>query len=93
MGTSSKCAICGSKLVPEEHGKMFCSFCNTSIDRDANAACNILLLGTRVVPDGITGEAVMTEPDNEESVICRVDVFKSSVGFVPNLAVPNLNSW
>ena len=92
-GTSSKCAICGSKLVPEEYRKMFCSFCNTSIDRDANAACNILLRGTRVVPDGITGEAVMTEPDNEESVICRVDVFKSSVGFVPNLAVPNLNSW
>ncbi|MHB8601021.1 MAG: RNA-guided endonuclease InsQ/TnpB family protein [Nitrosotalea sp.] len=51
-GTSSKCAICGSKLVPEEHRKMSCSFCNTSTDRDVNAACNILLRGTRVVPDG-----------------------------------------
>ncbi|HEX5456999.1 MAG TPA: transposase [Candidatus Nitrosotalea sp.] len=60
-GTSSECAVCGSKLVPEEHRQMSCSFCNTCIDRDVNAACNILLRGTRVVPDGITSEAVITE--------------------------------
>lgn len=60
-GTSSKCAICGSKLVPEEHRKMSCSFCKTSVDRDVNAARNILLRGTGVVPDGITVEAVMAE--------------------------------
>lgn len=77
-GTSSRCAVCGSKLVPEEHRKMSCSFCNTSIDRDVNAARNILLRGTRVVPDGITGEAVMTKSGSQEPVICRVDVVKSS---------------
>lgn len=90
-GTSSKCAVCGSKLVPEEHRKMSCSFCNTSIDRDINAACNILLLGTRVVPDGVTGEAMMAKPRivseiNSEiiPVICRVDEAKSSDGiFAP----------
>jgi len=79
-GTSSKCAVCGSKLMSEEHRKMSCSFCNTSIDRDVNAACNILLRGTRVVPDGTTGEAVMTESGSKEPIICRVDVVKLSDG-------------
>lgn len=87
-GTSSKCAICGSKLVPEEHRKMYCTFCNTSIDRDTNAACNILFRGTRVVPDGITGEAVMTKPDSKELVICRVDVIKSS----DRVSIPQLDN-
>lgn len=82
-GTSSKCAICGSKLVPEEHRKMSCSFCNTSIDRDVNAAYNILLRGIRVVPDGIIGEAVMAKPGSKEPVICRVDVIKSSDEIFP----------
>ena len=79
-GTSSKCVACGSKLVPEEHRKMFCSICKSSVDRDVNAAHNILLRGTRVVPDGATGEAVMTELDSRESIICRVDAVKSGVG-------------
>lgn len=76
-GTSSKCAMCGSKLVPEEHRKMFCSICKSVIDRDINAAHNILLRGTRVVPNGTVDEAVMTKPDSEESAICRVDAVKS----------------
>jgi putative transposase len=75
-GTSSKCAICGSKLVPEEHRSMFCPTCKSSIDRDVNAAHNILLRGTRVVPDGAVGEAVMTEPGKSQPVICRVDAVK-----------------
>ena len=79
-GTSTKCAACGSKLVPEEYRKMFCPICKSSVDRDINAAHNILLRGTRVVPDGATGEAVMTELDSRESIICRVDSVKSGVG-------------
>ncbi|MGI0046240.1 MAG: RNA-guided endonuclease InsQ/TnpB family protein [Nitrosotalea sp.] len=83
-GTSSKCAVCGSKLVPEEHRRMFCSICKCSVDRDVNAAHNILLRGTRVVPDGTAGEAVMAELGIKESVICRVDAVKSSNGiYVP----------
>lgn len=81
-GTSTKCAICGSKLVPEEHRKMFCSVCKTSVDRDINAARNILLRGTKVVPDGITSEAVMVESGIISEifpVIHRVDVIKSIV--------------
>ena len=87
-GTSSRCAVCGSKLVSEDHRKMYCSFCNTSVDRDINAARNILLRGTWVVPDGITSEAVMTEPDSKESAICRVDVVKSS----DRISIPQLDS-
>lgn len=57
-GTSSKCAICRSRLVPEEHRMMFCPVCKSIIDRDINAAHNILLRGTWVVPDETAGEAV-----------------------------------
>ena len=90
-GTSIRCARCGSKLVSEEHRELFCPSCKTSVDRDVNAACNILLRGTRVVPDGIVGEAVMAEPGSKEPVICRVDAIKSRDGiYVPdNLTVPS----
>ncbi|MGI0069947.1 MAG: RNA-guided endonuclease InsQ/TnpB family protein, partial [Nitrosopumilaceae archaeon] len=86
-GTSTRCARCGSKLVPEEHRMMFCPLCKSSVDRDVNAACNILLRGTQVVPDGTAGEAVMTEPgiiSEIVPVIRRVDAVKSSNGiYVP----------
>ncbi|MDE1830156.1 MAG: transposase [Thaumarchaeota archaeon] len=62
----AQCAICGSRLVPEEHRKMFCTTCKGSVDRDVNAAQNILLRGTRVVPDGTAGEAVMAELGRKE---------------------------
>ncbi|MEX2348385.1 MAG: transposase, partial [Nitrosopumilaceae archaeon] len=79
-GTSTRCAVCGSKLVPEEHREISCPTCKSSVDRDVNAARNILLRGTQVVPDGIAGEAVMTEPSSNEPAICRVDAVKSSDG-------------
>ncbi|MDH2907571.1 MAG: hypothetical protein PXX83_05695 [Candidatus Nitrosotalea sp.] len=41
-------------------------------------AHNILLRGTRVVPNGAASEAVMTELGNGEPVICLVDAVKSS---------------
>jgi len=75
-GTSSKCAACGSRLVPEEHRAMFYLTCKRSVDRDINTAHNILLRGTRVVPNGAAGEAVMTELGNGELVICLVDAVK-----------------
>ncbi len=75
-GTSSKCAIYGSELVPEEHRKMSCFICKSVVDRDVNAAHNILLRGTRVVPDGTAGEAVMIASGKSQPVICRVDAVK-----------------
>ncbi|MFZ1075942.1 MAG: transposase [Nitrosotalea sp.] len=82
-GTSTRCAVCGSRLVPEEHRKMFCPTCKSSVDRDINAAHNILLRGTWVVPDGTAGEAVMTESGSKEPVICRVDAVKSGHRHLP----------
>lgn len=75
-GTSSKCAVCGANVVAEKHRMMFCSCCNTVIDRDINAAKNILARGTKVVPDGIASEAMMRNP--KEQVIHRVDAIQLS---------------
>lgn len=61
-GTSSKCAVCGSNMVPEEHRMFFCPYCNVAVDRDINAAKNILARGTRVVPVGTADEAMAEEP-------------------------------
>jgi putative transposase len=71
-GTSSKCAACGSKMVPEEHRMMFCPCCNVVVDRDINAAKNILARGTRVVPDATQSEAMKQSKDVEQIVLNRV---------------------
>ncbi|MGI0007885.1 MAG: RNA-guided endonuclease InsQ/TnpB family protein [Nitrosotalea sp.] len=66
-GTSSKCATCGSKLVPEEHRMMRCKTCQIITDRDINASKNILARGltmlkqtesVRFEPDAVQGEAM-----------------------------------
>lgn len=75
-GTSSKCATCGSKTVPEEHRMLFCSCCNVVVDRDINAAKNVLVRGTRVVPVGAASEAMVEEP--LQKVILKVDAVQSS---------------
>lgn len=74
--TSSKCAVCGSKMVPEEHRMLFCSRCNVAVDRDINAAKNILARGTRVVPIGDASEAMVEESSKE--VILKVDASQLS---------------
>jgi len=77
-GTSSKCAECGSKMKPEEHRMLFCTSCNVVVDRDINAAKNILARGTRVVPVGAAGEAMVEESGSKESVILKVDAAQLS---------------
>ncbi len=71
-GTSSKCAVCGSKMVPEEHRMLFCPCCNVAVGRDINAAKNILARGTRVVPDAVQGEAMKQSKDAEQIVLSQV---------------------
>jgi transposase len=58
FGTSSKCAVCGSKLIPEEHRMLYCTCCKVAVDRDINAAKNILARGTKVVPSAVQDEAM-----------------------------------
>ncbi len=50
-GTSAKCSICGSPMarIPEENRKLKCCGCGFTVDRDVNAARNILALGMRAV--------------------------------------------
>jgi putative transposase len=50
-GTSAKCSICGSRMtrIPEENRELRCRGCGYTVDRDVNAAKNILALGMRAV--------------------------------------------
>ncbi|MFY9301454.1 MAG: zinc ribbon domain-containing protein [Candidatus Nitrosotenuis sp.] len=76
-----------SNRLPEEHQTMFCPRCKKSVDRDVNAARNILAIGlaggTKVVPDGAANEAMVEEPHT--GVILKVDAAQ--------LACRLKNSW
>ncbi|MFZ1076921.1 MAG: transposase, partial [Nitrosotalea sp.] len=74
-GTSSRCAACGSKMIPEEHRVMRCPTCRITIDRDVNASRNILARGlamleqkvpARFEPDAVQGEAMKQFKDVEQ---------------------------
>ncbi|MFZ1077213.1 MAG: zinc ribbon domain-containing protein, partial [Nitrosotalea sp.] len=74
-GTSSKCAVCGSKMIPEEHRMMRCPTCCVIIDRDKNASRNILARGlamlkqkepARFEPDAVQDEAMKQSKDVEQ---------------------------
>ena len=71
-GTSSKCAVCGSKIEPEEHRMLFCPNCNVTVDRDINAAKNILARGLRLRPDALQGEAMKQSKDAEQIAMSQV---------------------
>jgi len=61
-GTSSKCSICGSRMtrIPEENRKLQCPSCGYMIDRDVNAARNILARGLRFGPIASPVEAMVS---------------------------------
>jgi putative transposase len=62
-GTSSKCSICGRRMKPEENRTLRCPSCGYTVDRDVNAAKNILAAGTlRFGVVGLTSEAMVAEP-------------------------------
>jgi len=70
-GTSVKCSICGSKMKPEENRQLKCRSCGFSVDRDVNAARNILARGMRFAPFASASEAMVQEP--QRRVILKVD--------------------
>ncbi len=76
-GTSAKCSICGSRMarIPEENRLLNCPSCRVSVDRDVNAARNILARGVRFAPIALPVEAMVQEPSvgNPESRWKRVN--------------------
>ena len=81
-GTSAKCSMCGHRVLPEENRKLHCPNCGLTMDRDVNAARNILARGLRFKPVGSAGEAMVQEPATgsaEPQVILRVDADQSAL--------------
>ena len=74
--TSSTCAICGSQITECTERKVYCHKCNRTVDRDENAALNIVKRGVRFAPIGFAGEAMVKEPSKE--AILTVDANKST---------------
>ncbi len=70
-GTSSNCSICESKLYSNEQRSLWCPKCSVIMDRDVNAARNVLQRGVRFAPVGLAKEAMGKESSQE--VILKVD--------------------
>ena len=75
-GTSVKCSICGSRMKPEENRQLKCQSCGFTVDRDVNAARNILARALRFRAGALPVEAMVQEPSaigNPESRWKRVN--------------------
>ncbi len=77
-GTSARCSKCGSptRRIPEESRKLRCAECGLTVDRDVNAARNILARALRFRAVGLPSEAMVQEPDagaDAPKVILKVD--------------------
>jgi putative transposase len=59
--TSSTCATCGSEISECTERKVYCHKCNRIVDRDENAALNIVKAGVRFAPKGLASEAMVKE--------------------------------
>ncbi len=72
-GTSVKCSICGSRMarIPEENRQLKCRSCGFTVDRDVNAARNILARALRFRAVASANEAMVQEP--QRAVILKVD--------------------
>jgi putative transposase len=76
FGTSAKCSKCGHQALPEENRKLHCPSCGLTVDRDVNAARNILARGLRFKPVGSASEAMVREP--QRRAILKVDADQST---------------
>ena len=82
-GTSVNCSKCGSRTYPNGRRTLFCPKCDVSVDRDVNAARNILAKGRGVkfTPDGPPGARVEAVKGNEMTTpILRADGGKVTQG-------------
>jgi putative transposase len=74
--TSSTCATCSSKIAKCVKREVYCPRCHRFVDRDVNAAMNIMNAGLRFSPVGVAGEAVKGNPRSGEKVIPGADAFQ-----------------
>jgi len=72
--TSSRCAICGAEVTECTGRKVWCHRCMKLMDRDENAAFNIVKQGLKQKPDGFASEAMVQE--SSQGVILTVDANK-----------------
>jgi len=72
-GTSTHCAVCESKILESTNREVYCPNCKTLMDRDVNAAKNILARALRFKAVGLANEAVKGNP---EQVILGVEASK-----------------
>ncbi len=61
-GTSRYCSTCGLKLYSNGQRQLWCPKCEDTVDRDVNAAKNILARGVRFRLDASPREAMIQEP-------------------------------
>ena len=74
--TSSVCSICGSQITECAERKVYCPKCDKLMDRDENAALNIVRAGLRF---GLKGEAFEAMKGNPEQVIHRADASQLTI--------------
>jgi putative transposase len=74
--TSSTCAICGSLVSECTERKVWCGKCQHLMDRDENAAFNIVKKGFLLEPVGPASEAMVKEPP--QTAILKVDAGKQN---------------
>jgi putative transposase len=68
--TSSICSICGSSITECAERKVYCPSCKRMVDRDENAALNIVMAGLRF---SLKGEVKEAMSGNEQTLILRAD--------------------
>ena len=90
--TSSRCATCGERIIECTQRKVWCPKCKTFVDRDINAARNILARGLRFKPIGPAEEA-MRRNQSKKAVILEANVgqpisLSNSVGEIDRTEPP-----
>jgi putative transposase len=86
-GTTSKCSVCGDRMVfSKESRTLHCPSCGYYVDRDVNAARNVLSAGLRFSLLGPSNEAVKGNPMT--TVLPGVDDSQSSLQSETHLEQP-----